>query len=396
MTTTTDKPRSSKRRGNGEGSIYQRPDGRWVAMLTIGYNANGKRLRKTVYGWTKKEVQDELTRMHSAKLAGKLATPSRMTVAQYLEHWLQNVARPRIANGTFVNYEGVTKNHITPRIGGIALQKLSVLNVQQLYAEMERSGAGPHGRRLAHCVLHRALKDGLRAGVVTRNVCEAVDPPRITRREMLSLNADQAQQLLAAAKGDRFEALYWVAIHAGLRSGEIFALQWADIDLKAGTIAVRRSQSEVNGRIAVKEPKSAKGRRQVKLSADVVDVLLDHRKRMLAEGLASAERVFCNVLGGPLRRGDFHRRSYKPLLEKAGLPNSTRFHDLRHTHATLLLSLGVNPKVVQERLGHSQISVTMDVYSHVLPTMQQDAANQLGVLLNPSNEIGNKVATNAG
>jgi len=395
MTTET-KTKSRKRRGRGEGSIYQRPDGRWVAMLTIGYNANGKRLRKAIYGWTKKEVQDELTRMQSASLAGTLAAPNKMTVAQYLDHWLENVARPSITYGTFVNYDGVTKKHIIPRIGGVNIQKLTVPHVQQLYAEMERGGAGPHGRRLAHCVLHRALKDGLRAGVVTRNVCEAVDPPKITRREMQALDSEQAQQLLAAAKGDRFEALYWVAIYTGLRSGEIFALQWADVDLKAGSIAVRRSQSEVNGRLAVKEPKSSKGRRQVSLSADLVDMLLDHRKRMLAEGLAGAERVFCNVLGGPLRRADFHRRSYKPLLKKAGLPSSTRFHDLRHTHATLMLGLGVNPKVVQERLGHSQISVTMDVYSHVLPTMQQDAADQFGALLNPQGEIGNKLATNAG
>lgn len=368
-----------RRRGRGEGSIFQRADGRWVSVISLGKGADGKRKRRWVYGWTKTEVQDELTKLKGAKLNDTLAMPSRETVGQFLERWLIDVARPRIRYGTFVNYEGIVRNHIAPRIGGVGLQKLRPAHVQRLYADIQNA----HARKLAHCVLRLALIDAVRAGDVVRNVCEAVDPPKIARPEMQTLDAEQAQRLLAEADGDRLAALYWVAITTGLRLGELFGLQWQDVDLKAGTLSVRRSQSDVKGRLALEEPKTAKGRRQVTLPPETVEALVEHRKRMLVEGHAGADRVFSNVEGGPLRRPDFQRRSFKPMLKRAGLPN-IRFHDLRHTSATLLLSQGVHPKVVQERLGHSQISVTLDVYSHVLPGMQRDAADKLGALLRPA------------
>jgi integrase len=200
---------------------------------------------------------------------------------------------------------------------------------------------------------------------------------------------------LTEAAGDRFEALYWVAITTGLRLGELFGLQWQDVDLRAGTISVCRSQSDVKGKLALSEPKTRKGRRLVTVPAQTVNALVEHRKRMMIEGLAGADRLFCNVDGGPLRRSDFHRRSFKPLLRRAGLPN-IRFHDLRHTSASLMLSQGVHPKVVQERLGHSQISVTLDVYSHVMPGMQRDAADRLGALLKPTAENGCQLAVKTG
>jgi integrase len=383
------------RRGYGEGSVYQRPDGRWCAILSAGYDGNGKRIRRTVYGDTKKEAQDKLTKLQSSKLTGSLSPKSRLTVAQFLERWLQDVARLAVSHGTFVNYSGIVANHIGPRIGGVALQKLTPAHVQNLYAEIERSGAGPHARKLAHCVLHVAFKYAVRAGLASRNVCEAVDPPKITRRSMLTFDVAQAIKFLAAAQGEPHEALYWVALTTGLRLGELFGLQWRDIDLKAGTLSVCRSQSDVKGKLELKEPKTARGRRQVTLDADVVALLWRHRTAMLAAGHGGADRVFCNSEGGPLRRPDFHRRSFKPLLKRAGLPN-IRFHDLRHTSATLLLSQGVHPKIVQERLGHSQISVTLDVYSHVMPGMQRDASDRLGELLRPTGENGSKLAVNAG
>ncbi len=389
-------PKSKRRRrGNGEGSIYQRPDGRWVATVTVGYNGTGKRIRRTVYGWTKKHVQEELTKLQSSKMAGTLSAPNRLTVGEYLNRWLVNVASTTVRPGTFVNYDGITQKQIIPRIGGVALQKLTPQHVQHLYAEMLRGGSGSHSRKLAHCVLGRALKDALRSGLVVRNVCEAVDPPRIARREMQTLDLKQTNDLLAEAANDRLESLYWVAIATGLRMGELFGLQWQDVDLKAGTLSVCRTQSDVKGKLSLAEPKTAKGRRLVALPAQAVTALAEHRKRMMVEGLAGADRVFCNTEGAPLRRPDFHRRSFKPLLKRAGLPN-IRFHDLRHTSATLMLGAGVHPKVVQERLGHSQISVTLDVYSHVMPGMQRDAADRMDALLNPSAEIGNKLATNAG
>lgn len=195
-----------------------------------------------------------------------------------------------------------------------------------------------------------------------------------------TLTADQVETLLSTTKDNRLHALYAVAIGTGTRQGEIFGLHWSDIDLAAATIMVRRTLCEVKGRLFTSEPKTAKGRRRIDLPAIVVAALFEHRKQMLAEGLAAAKWGFCNIAGGPLRRSHFHRQHYKPLLKKAKLPY-VRFHDLRHTSATLLLAAGVHPKVVQERLGHSQISVTLDTYSHILPSMQVEAAARLDQVL---------------
>jgi integrase len=167
-----------------------------------------------------------------------------------------------------------------------------------------------------------------------------------------------------------------LAVGSGMRLGELFGLQWPDVDLKAGAVTVRHTLIELNGTHTLSEPKTAKSRRRIELPDTVVGALLDHRRKMLAEGHAGVAWVFCNQHGGPLRRSHFHRQDFKPLLKAAGLPD-IRFHDLRHTSATLLLSQGVHPKVVQERLGHSQIGVTMDIYSHVMPGMGREAADKL-------------------
>jgi integrase len=207
-----------------------------------------------------------------------------------------------------------------------------------------------------------------------------VERPATGKADIQPLSAEQVAALLAAAAGDRLEALYSVAVGTGLRLGELFGLQWSDVDLKAGAVTVRHTLQELNGKLTLKEPKTDKSRRRVELPDSAVAALTDHRKRMFIEGHAAVPWVFCNQHGGPLRRSHFHREDFKPLLAKAELPD-IRFHDLRHTSATLLLSAGVHPKVVQERLGHSQISITMDVYSHVLPTMQREAAGRLDSIL---------------
>ena len=383
----------SKRRGNGEGSIYRRHTGRWEAAITVGYDSKGKRSRRTVYGWTKKEVQDKLTGLQSRKLDGTLGEPSKITMTKFLDHWLEDTARPTIRATTHANYKGVIDNHIAPRIGGIGLTKLVPVHVQSMYTEMERNKASAYTRRLAHAVLRRALKQAVKWGIVVRNVCDAVEPPRIARADIHPLTGEQVATLLAIAKGDRLEALYVLAVGGGMRLGELFGLQWADVDLDAGAVTVQHTMAELNGKLTLTEPKTAKSRRRIDLPNVAIMALEDHRKRMLAEGnVASDKHVFCNQHGGPLRRSHFHRQDFKPLLKRAGLPD-IRFHDLRHTSATLLLSQGVHPKVVQERLGHSQISVTMDTYSHVMPGMGREAAGKLNAII--SGQSKQRAATTA-
>jgi integrase len=369
-----------RRRGRGEGCIYQRADGRWMAMVSLGKGANNKRRRRAVYGKTKGDVQTELLKLQSAGAAGTLLAIDKETVSGFLARWLADVAKPGLRATTFANYKAVCDKHIGPRIGGERLQKLTPAHVQGLYGEMDRDGVGPSARRLAHAVLRRALKHAVRQGLVVRNVCESVEAPQVPKSKIQPLDQSQVARLFAAAVGDRLEALYHLAVGSGMREGEMFGLQWSDVDLVAGTVSVRQSLSELAGKLTLGEPKSKSSRRMVKLSARVVAALEKHRKRQMAAGFGGVEFVFCNQSGGPLRRSHLHAADYKPLLKRAGLPE-IRFHDLRHTYATMMLLAGVNPKVVQEQLGHANIGITLDTYSHVMPSMSTDATDRLDALL---------------
>ncbi|MGE0607137.1 MAG: tyrosine recombinase XerC [Pirellulales bacterium] len=390
----------TKRRGRGEGSIFQRSDGSWSAEITVGYavDANGKpkRLRRTIYGETKREVQAKLGKLQSAKLDGTLCDAERLTVAAFLDRWLTDVARATIRQTSYALYEGLVSNHINKRLGGVALAKLTPAHVQGLYSAMEQGGASARLRQQTHNVLRRALKQAVKWGMIPRNVCDAVDPPRVPRPTVTALTPDQTATLLDAAKGDRLEALFVVAVTSGLRQGELFALQWPDVDLDAGTVTVRHTLLELKkerGGFVLGEPKSAKGRRRVELPAMAVDALAEHRKRMLAEGHAASSWVFSDTGGSHLRKSNFVRRVFKPLLKSAGLPD-IRFHDLRHTSATLMLAEGVHPKIVQERLGHATIGLTLDTYSHVMPGMGRDAATKMDGILKRA-EAGRKRAEDA-
>jgi integrase len=196
---------------------------------------------------------------------------------------------------------------------------------------------------------------------------------------MQALAPDQVIRLLAAAKDDRLEALYVLAVTTGLRQGELLGLQWEDVDFPGAALHVRHTLHELNGRLWIGEPKTKRACRQVDLPAIAVVALRGHRERMLIEDRSDG-LVFCDTQGGPLRKSNLLRRSFLPLLKRAGLP-AIRFHDLRHTAATLLLAQGVHPKIVQERLGHSNIALTLDTYSHVLPGMGREAASKLDALL---------------
>jgi integrase len=373
-----------KRRGNGEGSIYQRSDGTWCATYSAGYNEQGKRRRRTIFGNSKQDVQEKLRVLTSQISAGAQIEPQRITVAEYLDRWLKDVARPTLKASTYENYAAAAKNHLKPRIGGIALSKLSIIHVQSLYADMTRCGKSAETVRLAHAVLRRALRQAVNWRLVPYNVCAEVERPRVVKSEITPLDATQVAALLKVAEADRLAAIFTVAIATGMRLGELFGLQRPDVDLAAGVIMVKHTLTEVKGRLHLTEPKTARSRRRIDLPKVAIDALRRHCQAMAAEGHGNSKWIFCNVKGGPLRRSHFHDNSFKPLLKKAKLP-TIRFHDLRHTSATLLLTAGVHPKVVQERLGHSQISVTLDIYSHVLPTMQREAASKLDQVLAPVN-----------
>lgn len=369
----------TKRRGRGEGAIYKKAENLWCAQLTTGYDGNATRKRRYVYGKTKNEVQKRLIELQSTLASGSLADPKRMRVTDYLKHWLEDIARPTIRASTYVRYEGLLRTHVYENIGGIQVSSLQPSHILSLYRKLEITGASARTRQFIHAVLRKALQQAVRLGYIQRNVCDLVTRPRAPKKSMQCWDAQQTNHFLKTAKHDRLFALYVLAFSTGLRQGELFGIQWSDLDLNTQSVSIQRTVYELQGKIEIGEPKTAKGRRKIELPEATIGVLKAHRERMISEGNHSLW-VFCDLDGGALRRSNFRKRSFLPLLKDSALP-PIRFHDLRHTAATLLLSEGVHPKVVQERLGHAQISITLDTYSHVLPSMQIEAASKLNTLL---------------
>lgn len=390
------------RRGRGEGSIFRRRDGMWAGTVSVGYNERGRRLRRWVYGATKAEALEKMTRLHHAALTGTLGDPTRLTVATYLQRWLEDAARPKIRPTTYASYEELVRVHIVPRIGGVGLAKLTPAHVQHVLAEMERVGKSVRRREQVYQALSQGLKRAVLLGFVPRNVCQVVTRPKPTKKTAESLTPEQARAVLQAARGDRLEALYVLGLTAGLREGELFGLQPEGIDLKSGRLFIKQQLCELDGRLWLAPPKTAKGAREIHLTELALTALREHRERQFAAGHWRANGyVFTDTRGGPLRKSNFLRKQWYPLLDRAGIfrveplvdelgqpvldrtvaPKAKkvylRFHATRHTAATLLLMQNVHPRVVQELLGHSSITVTMDTYSHVLPSMGAEAAAKM-------------------
>jgi len=317
-------------------------------------------------------------------------SPGQVTVAQYLESWLQSASlslRPK----TQRQYEQIARQHIGPTIGELMLADLQPDHIQSLYSAKLEHGASPSTVRILHAVLHRALSRAVRWGLIDRNPTDAVDRPRLRRKEMKTLTAEQVRCLLAAARASRLETVLCLAVTTGLRQGELLGLRWSDLDWRTGHLRVQRQVQRIGGQgLVFGEPKSASGRRVVVLGPAMIGRLRTYQERQALEKIVAGGRwqenglVFPSTIGTPMEARNLVR-SFKALLKEAGLPE-IRFHDLRHTAATLMLQEGVHPKIVQERLGHSQISLTLDIYSHVLPTMQEEAARKLDSLLEASVE----------
>ena len=375
----------TKRRGHNEGSIYQRKDGRWTASMDLGWQG-GRRRRKSFYGGTRREVQQKLASAQRSVQDGLPVPSDRLTMGQFLARWLEDVARPNLRPRVFVRYRELLTLHAIPTLGNRSLAKVAPDDLQALYSRKLEEGLAPRTVGHLHRVLHRALADAVRWGRVGRNVCDVVRPPKVQAQEVRALSPDEARQFLAAAAGDPLEALYVLAVTVGLRQGEFLGLKWQDVDLDAGTLKVRRSIARLNGPGWLEqEPKSARSRRSVALTPLAVAALQRHRQRQIEwrlEAMAWEDNgfVFANEVGRPMTPSNLTQRSFQPLLERAGLPRM-RFHDLRHTAASLLLAQGVHPKIVSEMLGHSQIAITLDLYSHVTPTLQAEAAEKMQAVL---------------
>lgn len=370
------------KRGNGEGSIYRRKDGRWTAEISL---EGGK--SKFIYGKTRKEVQEKLKTALYEQQQGMLVTGPQQKVGQFLTHWVENVHKQSVRSRTYERYEEIVRLHLVPEIGHHQIQKLTPQHLQALYKKKLDDGLSTTTVISFHNVLHKALETAVRWNLIARNPCDLVSPPRRKRYEIQPLSMPQIRQFLAAIRGHRQEALFLLALATGMRRGELLALKWQDIDLEKGSLQVRRILTRIPTKLPGKgfeeaEPKTDRGRRSIVLPSFVVDALKQHRLQQLEAKLKAGptwqdhDYVFCTSIGTHLNPDRDVLVVLKLFLDKAGLPN-IRFHDLRHSSATMLLGMKVHPKVVQEILGHSQIAITMDIYSHVLPTMQEEAMNKV-------------------
>jgi integrase len=379
------------RRGRGEGSIYRRQDdGRWVGSVTI--EETGR--KRYVTGKTRQEVQRKLGALQREIEQGIAANDGRQTVAQYLTNWLETI-KPTMGDGAWLCHEAYARRHFIPRIGRVALAKLTPQMVQRLYASLlADAGLSSTTVNHVHGSLHKALDAAVRLRIIGSNATDFVDVPRMAPHEIHPLAREQARAVLEAASyeqhGERLEALFALALATGMRQGELLALHWRDVDLAGRSLSVRWNLRYRAGVFTFKEPKTRRSRRRIALAPETVDALRAHRTRQLEERLQAGEvwegeqwndLVFCTSIGTPLSLHGSPRSAFARILQRAGLPETVRFHDLRHTCATLALSARVNPKVVSEMLGHSTVAVTLDIYSHVMPDMQEDAAAVIGALL---------------
>jgi integrase len=365
----------------GDG-ITKRKDGRYMARYTV-HTPDGPK-RKLIYGRKYKEVEKKLAEAKGDAARGINYDSGTTTVGEWLTAWLTDSVRATVRQRTYERYESIVRVHLIPSIGRVKLNALTPAHVRGLYREKLDAGHAPRSVLHIHRTLSKALKQAVMDGLIPRNAAVPVKPPRPRREEIRPLNGEQVCTLFEATRGDRLEALYIVAVTTGLRRGELQGLKWEDVDLEAGTLQVRRTLSEPKGGYVFEAPKNGKGR-SVRCSQRALEALRSHRARQNKERLRAGPLwqdnglVFPSGVGTPLLGGNLNR-AFKALLNRAGLPE-IRFHDLRHTCATLLLRQGVNPKFVQELLGHADISLTLNVYSHVLPDMGDAAAGAMDAAL---------------
>jgi integrase len=377
-----------RRRGPGEGTIRQKPSGRWVGRFW-GETHDGRRVRRYVFGDSRKEVAAKLTQALAERdKAGGVLNDDNLTVADLLDRFLA-ASKATVKPSTFAQYQRTAEARIKPALGHVRLNKLNPGHLEVVYQSWLDAGASPSTVRGSHAIIHASLGRAVRWGLVQRNVADLVSAPKVRPPEIRPLSAEEGKRLLAAASdtGDQLEALWVLLLTSGLRIGEALATRWEDIDLGTGTLRVARTLAWRTGiGPTFGPPKSGKGR-SIRLTDRAVEDLRRHRVRQNEQRLKALVwvehgLVFTSTIGTPLARNNVHERHFKPLLERAGLsPKDVTPHTLRHTCATLLLQQGTHPTLVQHLLGHSTVAMTLDRYSHWVPSMGAATATAMDAAL---------------
>ena len=376
------------------GYIKKRGKDSYSCRVSLGKNAAGMyRFHSETVRGTKKDAEKHLSEMYSKLDKGTFIKPTKTTLAEYLERWLTDYVKPNLGPRTYEGYESIIRCHLSPDLGHIQLMQLKPQHLQKYYA-LKLAGVRQDRKDALtqttvshhHTCLHRALKMAVRWGLLVSNPADAVTPPRPQHTDMKTMNEDELQVFLAEAKKTPYYTMFYAVLFTGMRRSELLALRWSDIDLLMCQISVTQSLHHLRyGSLVFRQPKTAKGRRMISLPPSLALTLKEHKEKQLLERimvgktLKGNDLVFCTPEGKPLLP-DTISHAWSKMVKRAGL-NHFRLHDARHTHASLLLKQGAHPKVVQERLGHTTISTTLDLYSHVTPGLQEAAAKRFDEVL---------------
>ena len=377
-----------KRRANGEGNIRKRKDGRWEGRYTVGHDPEtGKAIIKNVLGKTQTEVKEKLKKAIEENVGIDYSKAKTYTVGSWLEVWMENYAKIKLRPSTYKTSQGFLKNHIKPQIGSIPLADLTSLDLQRFYkhlldggrvdrieAKKKPKGLAPKTVRNIHQMIGSAYNLAIEQKLVTRNPADGCALPKVERKEMQTLPVEQLTSFLREAKDSGVFALYYIDLTTGLRRGELLGLKWSDIDLEKGDLRVQRQIGRIDGKIIEMPLKTKNAYRTLPLSADAISVLMQQRRKT-----GNSEWVFPSPTGGPMSPDSVLHMLHR-VLKRAGLPK-VRFHDLRHTFATLALQNGVDIKTVSGMLGHFSAGFTLDTYAHVTTSAKREAAKTMGNIL---------------
>ena len=378
----------AKKRANGEGNIRKRKDGRWEGRYTAGHDANGKAIYKNVLGKTQAEVKEKLKRAIEENKGLDIVKAGQYTLGQWMDVWFENYAKLKVRPSSHQTYKGYINNHIKPHVGSIPLSKLTSLDLQKLYkillsegridrieAKNQPKGLSAKTVRNLNQIISSALNLAKEQKLIYSNPAEACALPKVEHREMKTLPVEQLTSFLREAKETGVYEMYYIELATGLRRGELLGLKWDDIDMNNGTIRVQRQVARIDGEIVEAPLKTKNSYRTVSIGSDAIEVLKEQRKKVGRE----IEYVFPSPNVGPISPDSVLNMLHR-VLERAGLPK-IRFHDLRHTFATLALQNGVDIKTVSGMLGHFSAGFTLDTYAHVTTSAQKEAANTMGGVL---------------
>lgn len=375
--------RAPRRRGPGEGTIYQRPDGRWTTQVSAGYKANGKRNRPQLYGDTYEEVRDKRTKLlrRVAEEGAPDPDKERQKLGEYLSWWFSEEATPNMSPASLRQYSIILRRHLIPELGLKVLRKLQPEDVIHYINTKRAQGLSPATLRQHYGLLRRALRVAYRYGRIPNNPMDRTSAPRLRSVERRTLDVQEARAFLDAVKDERLAALYITALALGLRRGEALGLRWADVDFEKRELHIRTTLQMVDGRPSLLGTKTDKSRRTVIMPLVAIAALRAHRKQQLADRIVAGAKwqdsgmVFSDPVGAALRP-EYVSLGFAKFLRRKGLPHM-RLHDLRHSAASLMLAGGVDLKMVSETLGHASINITADLYIHPTEAQRRSVAEHM-------------------